>query len=173
MAGSWDLALTMKQHRYFILLGLGLCFAASGLRAQAGLGLTPGSGSAEDSVRATVNLLFSAMKNSDSDALRSAFTDSAILQTIYNDKEGKIAVANYPVAEFAKAIAHLPNGAADERVQFDVVRVEGPLGIVWAPYRFYYNGKLTHCGIDSFQLLRTEGGWKIMYLVDTRKKNCE
>ena len=117
--------------------------------------------------------LFIAMKNADGDELKAAFTDSAILQTIFTDKDGKTGVHNYPVADFAGAISRLPNGAADERIQFDMVRIDGPLAIVWAPYRFYYNGKLTHCGIDSFQLLRVGGVWKILYIVDTRRKDCE
>jgi len=48
--------------------------------------------------------------------------------------------------------------------------MDGPLAMVWAPYHFYYNGTLLHCGVDSFQLIRTGGVWKILYIVDTRKK---
>lgn len=127
-----------------------------------------------DSVKAAVNRLFTAMKNADGAELKASFADSAILQTILTDKEGKTTGAQtYPVNDFANTINHLPNGAADERVSFDVVRIDGSLAIVWAPYKFYYNGKLTHCGIDSFQLLRVNGVWKIQYIIDTRRKECE
>ncbi|HEY4150385.1 MAG TPA: hypothetical protein VGM41_15710, partial [Chitinophagaceae bacterium] len=61
----------------------------------------------------------------------------------------------------------------DERIQFETIRIDGALAIVWAPYQFFYNGKLNHCGADSFQLVRSNGKWKIQYLIDTRRKDCQ
>ena len=126
--------------------------------------------SAQDSVRAAVNLLFTAMKNADSAQLVSAFDDSAILQTIVVDKDGKTTARSYPVTEFAQAIGKLPKGAADEQIRIETLKMDGPLAMVWAPYHFYYNGTLLHCGVDAFQLIRSNGVWKILYIVDTRKK---
>jgi len=126
--------------------------------------------SGQDSVRAAVNLLFTAMKNADSAQLVSAFDDSAVLQTIVVDSSGKTIARSYPVTEFAQAIGRIPKGAADEQIHIEALKIDGPLAAVWAPYHFYYNGTLLHCGVDSFQLIRTGGGWKILYIVDTRKK---
>lgn len=129
---------------------------------------------AEDSVKTAVNRLFTAMKNSDAVALESSFADSAILQTITKDKDGKMVIETDAVAAFAGIISKLPKGAADERIVFDMIRIDGPLAIVWAPYKFYYNGVFSHCGVDSFQLVFVNGEWKIQYLIDTRrKKGCE
>ena len=126
--------------------------------------------SGQDSVRAAVNLLFAAMKNADSAQLVSAFDDSAVLQTIVADSNGRTTARNYPVAEFAQAIGRLPKGAADEQIHIEALKIDGPLATVWAPYHFYYSGTLLHCGVDSFQLIRVNGVWKILYIVDTRKK---
>lgn len=128
----------------------------------------------EDSVKAAVNALFTAMKNSDAAGIRASFADSAVLQTIVTNKEGKTFARNEAIAEFAASVGKLPKGAADEQVQFDVIKIDGPLAIVWAPYKFYFSGKFSHCGIDSFQLIRTDGVWRILYIVDTRRKeSCE
>jgi len=124
----------------------------------------------QDSVRAAVNLLFTAMKNADSTQLMSAFDDSAVLQTIVVDSNGRTTARSYPVIEFAQAIGRLPKGAADEQIHIEALKMDGPLAVVWAPYHFYYNGTLLHCGVDSFQLIRVNGIWKILYIVDTRKK---
>lgn len=126
--------------------------------------------SGQDSVRAAVNLLFTAMKNADSAQLMSAFDDSAVLQTIVVDTNGRTTAHSYPVTEFAQAIGRLPQGAADEQIHIEALKVDGPLAMVWAPYHFYYHGTLLHCGVDSFQLIRVNGVWKILYIVDTRKK---
>jgi hypothetical protein len=127
----------------------------------------------QDSVKQTINQLFIAMKNADVKGLETCFADSAILQTIVHT-EGKISVHNEPVNDFAIFIAKLEKGDADEQVTFDVVRIDDDLAIVWAPYKFYWKGKFSHCGTDSFQLVRINGIWKIQYLIDTRKKEgCE
>ena len=128
----------------------------------------------EDSVKAAVNKLFEGMKNSDAVAIRTAFSDSAVLQTITRNKEGKTVVVNEQVASFAASVAGLPKGEADERIQYDVIRIDGPLAIVWTPYKFYFKGVFSHCGVNSFQLVRFNGEWKIQYLIDTRrKKGCD
>jgi hypothetical protein len=151
----------MKYIGYLLAAVLLAGFAWTPLRAQ----------SAEDSVKAAVNLLFTGMKDADASTIRRAFTDSAILQTILTGKEGKTAVRTEGIEEFAAAIAKLGKGVADERIRFDVVKIDGPLAIVWAPYSFYYKGQLNHCGVDSFQLLLVDGVWRIQYIIDTRRKS--
>lgn len=130
---------------------------------------------AVDSVKATVDKMFRLMKSSEGTLmLKECFADSAILQTIARDKSGSTLVKNEVLADFAKLISTLPKDAADERIVYDMVRVDGPLAMVWAPYKFYFNGQFSHCGVNSFQLVRSNGVWKIQYLVDTRRKQgCE
>lgn len=128
----------------------------------------------EDSVKAVINNLFAAMKTGDVELLKSTFADTAILQTITRNKEGKTAVKTDAVSTFVESISKLPKGAADERIVFDVVKIDGPLAIAWTPYKFYFNEKFSHCGVNSFQLVRYNGNWKIQYLIDTRRRaGCE
>lgn len=130
--------------------------------------------STEDSVKAAVNLLFEGMKTSNATLLKTAFGDSAILQTIARNKEGKMIIRNENISEFADFVGKQPAGAADERIQFETIKIDGPLAIVWTPYKFYFKGQFSHCGVNSFQLVRLNGQWKIQYIIDTRRKdNCE
>jgi hypothetical protein len=128
-----------------------------------------------DSVKATITMLFTGMKNSDVATVKAAFADSgAIMQTISLNKQGNTVVLNETVDNFANTINKLPKGAADEQIVFDIVKIDGPLAIVWTPYNFYYNGAFSHCGVNSFQLVKLNGQWKIQYIIDTRrKKGCE
>jgi len=68
----------------------------------------------------------------------------------------------------------LPQKAAlDERIRFDMIKIDGALASVWTPYSFYYNNKLSHCGVNVLLLILTNSGWKIQYVIDTRRKdNC-
>lgn len=126
--------------------------------------------SAEDSVKKVITDMFTAMKNSDTVLLRSVFTDSSIFQTIARDRQGNTRILNQQPGDFVRSIGSLPKGAADERITFGNVSVDGPLASVWTPYSFYYNGKFSHCGANSFQLSRLNGTWKIIYIVDTRRR---
>ncbi len=106
----------------------------------------------EDSVNTTVNQL------------------SAILQSVGRSKEGKTVIENDKIDDFAKSISQIKKGAADEQIVFETIKIDGPLAMVWAPYKFYFDGNFSHCGVDCFQLVRINGAWKIQYLLDTRRK---
>ena len=60
---------------------------------------------AEDSVKAVIKQLFDGMKNSDATMIQGAFADSAILQSVGKNKEGKIVIENEKIDEFARFIA--------------------------------------------------------------------
>lgn len=133
-------------------------------------GTTAKAQSAEDSVKAVINSLFTAMKTANPVLLKTTFADSMVLQTISKNKEGKLVVIDENPADFIGIISKESPGNADERITFVVVKVDGPLAIAWTPYNFYYKGQFSHCGVNSFQLVRFNGEWKIQYLIDTRRK---
>jgi hypothetical protein len=125
---------------------------------------------AEDSVKTAINKMFAAMKNANASSLRSVFADSAIFQTITRNKEGVLLVANESPAEFIDFVGKQKPGACDERITFETVKTDGPLAIAWTPYNFYFNGQFSHCGVNSFQLVRFNGEWKVQYIIDTRRR---
>jgi len=48
------------------------------------------------------------------------------------------------------------------------------MAVVWAPYRFYIDGEFSHCGIDSFSLVKDGEKWKIASIIYTvEKKLCK
>lgn len=129
---------------------------------------------AEDSIKIAVNQLFEGMKSSDASMIRSAFADSAILQSVGKNRDGKTIIQNENIGDFAKMISGIKKGAADEQISIESIKIDGALAMVWAPYKFYFDGKFSHCGVDSFQLVFINGQWKIQYLIDTRRKQpCE
>lgn len=125
---------------------------------------------ASDSVKAVINELFAAMKNAEPERLKACFADSMVLQTIARSKEGELFIRTESAADFVTSISKLTAGAADEQIIFESVKVDGPLAQVWTPYKFYYNGQFSHCGVNSFQVVRFKSGWKIQYIIDTRRR---
>jgi hypothetical protein len=126
----------------------------------------------QDAVKQTINNMFDAMRKGDSTLLRSTFARGIAFQGVANKKDETTLVTENP-DDFIKAVGTPHKGVWDERVTFKDIKIDGDLASVWAPYKFYLNGQFSHCGVDVFQLMRTKTGWKIIYIVDTRRKdNC-
>jgi hypothetical protein len=152
--------------KYFLIV---LTIVLCGIKVKAQL-VPPMRETAEDSVKAVIKKMFTGMKNADVVLLKSCFADSMVLQTISRNKEGKLMVKNEDPSGFIDFVSKEAPGNADERIVFDVIKTDGPLAIAWTPYNFYYKGQFSHCGVNSFQLVRFNGEWKIQYLIDTRRK---
>ena len=61
----------------------------------------------------------------------------------------------------------------DMKPQKSAIEIDADLATVWTPYQFYYQEKFSHCGVNTFTLVRQKGEWKINYIIDTRRKdNC-
>ncbi|GEN73806.1 nuclear transport factor 2 family protein [Chryseobacterium lathyri] len=113
--------------------------------------------------------LFLGMKNADPELMKSAFAEGAILQSIAKDGT----VKNENVQEFIASVSKFSKGDLDERIVIDAVHTDGGLASVFTPYSFFFKGKFSHCGANSFQLVKQQNDWKIQYIIDTRRKeNC-
>lgn len=123
----------------------------------------------ESAVKEAVNRLFTGMKTGDSVLTRSAFAPNAVMQTIVN-KDGKITVRTELVNDFVKLIGTPHKEIYDERIVFTKILMDGALASVWTDYKFYVGEKFSHCGVNSFQLVKGDQGWQIVYIIDTRRK---
>lgn len=128
----------------------------------------------EAGVKKAVQDLFTGMRTNDSALIRSAFVSEPILQTVVSNREGKVVVVTEALDSFIVSISKPHTELYDERISSQLMKIDGDLAMVWAPYKFYVGEKFSHCGVDSFQLVKENGTWKILYLVDTRRRqNCE
>ena len=126
----------------------------------------PGSAQApeERAVLATVERLFAGMRAADPEVTRSVLSTDARFAMI--SSAGAVAVES--MGGWLTAIG-TSEGRWDERVYDVEVRVDGSMASVWAPYTFYLDGAVLHCGVNSIELLRGVSGWRITQLSDTRR----
>ncbi len=129
----------------------------------------------EVSVKTTIEDFFTAFHKQDTTALRAMAHPSIQMQSISikEDAEPKLITEEY--GNFLKAIYAIPKTTKFEEVIHSFkIQVDGPMANVSTPYSFYVNGELSHCGVNTFQLFKEKGFWKIIYIVDTRtKKGCD
>jgi hypothetical protein len=122
-------------------------------------------------IKQTINTFFAGMRQGDSTMVRRTLAPKAVLHSIGGKPGQPSRLEAESVNAFLKAIGSPHPDTWDERVQFERVLIDASLASVWAPYEFYLGSKLSHCGYDSFQLVKLADGWKIAYIIDTRRKD--
>jgi hypothetical protein len=126
----------------------------------------------EIAVEQVIVSLFEGMKNKQEDLLRNAFHPDAIMQTVVFAESGST-IASNSVADFLNRVLNTPESTVlDERILDYQIKVDGHMASAWTPFEFYVNDVFSHCGVNSFQLIKAVEGWKIIYIIDTRRKNC-
>lgn len=93
------------------------------------------------------------------------------MQSISVDKEGETVLQESDYNQFVKSIASIPKANKfDEKLLDFSIQIDGNMANAWTPYEFWYQEKFSHCGVNSFQLIKIDSEWKIIYLVDTRRR---
>ena len=121
-------------------------------------------------VRNVVETFFEAFHARDSLKLKALCDDTLIIQSIAENSKGT-KLSNEKSEAFFKSIGSIP---ADlkfrEKILSYFIQIDGPMAHAWTPYEFYINGKLSHKGVNAFTLFKKESRWKIIHLIDTRRK---
>lgn len=124
---------------------------------------------------AVVNRLFDGMKTKSADQIKSVFTDNVHFLAIDKPRDGKgISKSRVNTGEsFIKMITESKSAEYIEKMISPEARIEGDLAIVSGRYTFYVGDKFSHCGMDIFNLVRTEAGWKISQGAFTLEFQCD
>jgi hypothetical protein len=119
--------------------------------------------------------LFAAMKAKSFDDIRAAFTPEGQFVAIDKPKDGKgISKTRVFTSEsFAKAISEAKGADFIEKMPNKDVRITGDLAIVAGRYTFYTGEKFSHCGTNTFNLVRADAGWRIANAASTLEFQCE
>lgn len=130
------------------------------------------SQSEPEQIKEVINAMFDGMREKDPEKIKEAFSEQAIMQTIMKRPEGN-SIASNSVEEFATQIGKVPEETQlDERLTDYIIQVDGDMATAWTPYEFYVNDEFSHCGVNSFQLVKFDEKWKIVYIIDTRRKEA-
>jgi len=126
-------------------------------------------------VKNTIIKFFDAFHKQDSIAIMALVSEDIVLQSIGKNREGVTEFKKEKFNDFLKSIVSIPKDQKFEEKLLDFkISVDGPMANAWTPYEFWFNDKFSHCGVNSFQLIKLDRSWKIIYLIDTRRREgCE
>lgn len=125
-------------------------------------------------IQKVVENFFEAFHAKDTLKLQALCDETMILQSITENAKGS-KLSNEKPDVFFKSIASIPAEVKfQEKILSYSIQVDGSMAHAWTPYEFYANGKLSHKGVNAFTLFKKDttenSGWKIVHLIDTRRK---
>jgi hypothetical protein len=125
-------------------------------------------------IKQSISVFFEGLQTADTLKIQSVCHKEMKLQSIM--EKNAIGTLSFDTnEEFYKSIAAIPkNIKIEERILNYKIQIDGSMAQVWTPYEFYIDGKLSHFGTNSFTLLLENNpeasGWKIVHIIDTRRK---
>lgn len=120
-------------------------------------------GGEEEAILKVVDTFLIAVGNGDREMQKSVEYPDGALAIARITKDNNAAapprVRRMPASDFQK-----PTPDHDPFIEMywnPQVQVRGPFAQVWSPYVLRDNGKIVHCGINAYQLVKDAGAWKI------------
>lgn len=144
------------------LLLLAAAAITAGLTAQ----LLHAATASEQEVLAPIHAMFHGMATRNPVTIEAAALPGGTMVLMHDGKTEQITWVAF-AERIGKGKTHI-----EERIHHPMVRIDRNVAIVWAPLEFLIDGKIDHCGTDSFQLIRLDGKWLIANLTATVRKEC-
>lgn len=133
------------------------------------LGLS--SNAQKQEIQKCIESFFEGFHQRDSTKIKLVCSDKMILQSISESAVKGNKLSDESAKEFYKSIASIPsNMKFQEKILGYTIQIDGTMAHVWTPYEFYLNDKFSHSGVNAFTLFKEKDSWKIIYLIDTRRK---
>jgi len=145
--------------RKLTLLAAFFCFAVS---------ISVNAQSADDTkaVRGVIDSLFAEMAASNPPAIVKLQMPESQIVAVARGKDGKNTVHYYSAEAFSKFFTK-KDANIEEMMYAPKTAIDGDVAMYWGRYVFFVDGKISHCGLNTFHLVRTEGVWKIANAAST------
>ena len=126
----------------------------------------------EQQIISVVEKFFTALGNSDREALLAVTVPGSLNISTSAAPDGGTRLSTLDYEGMITALSR-SRATPLERYWDATVLVQGSIAVFWAPYDFHVAGEFSHCGIDSFQLVKQDGQWLLSNLSWTREtENC-
>jgi hypothetical protein len=133
----------------------------------------PPPGGDEAAVLAPINALFASLAARDGASVAASVLPDGRATGVATKPDGSQTVRSLSWTEFAANLKPGPE-RYEERITNPAIEIDGDIAMVWAPYTFLIDGKIHHCGVDHFDMVRQGGAWKILNITwSSRTTGCQ
>ncbi len=126
----------------------------------------------EKEVMKPIHLLFEGMLKADTNIVKQVFVENVKMVTGFKSRDGEEVVSIQNLDDMIYAIAKKEAGSPNwiEKLFNTEIKIDDNIAQVWTEYSFFVGDKFSHCGVDAFQLVKIDNKWKIIHIMDTRRK---
>ena len=128
---------------------------------------TPADTAQDQAVLAPIQAMFAGMSARDAAAIKKPTLPGGVMVLM---RDGKPTQMTFE--DFATRVGKPGKEQIEEKIHDPLVRIDNDLAVVWAPFDFLVDGKVSHCGTDLFNLVRQDGEWRIASVADTSRNDC-
>lgn len=127
-----------------------------------------------EAAAAVAHKLFDAMRAKNAEAIRALFMPEGQLVAVDKPRtgDGLSKTRVFTADAFARMISDAKAPEFIERMPQTEVKIFGDMALVYGRYTFHVGDKFSHCGTNSFHLVRTADGWKIANAASTLEFDC-
>ncbi|MFD1316209.1 nuclear transport factor 2 family protein [Namhaeicola litoreus] len=125
----------------------------------------------KEAIESLIYRLFDGMTARDTAKVRSVFHPQAKLLSTRFNEDGKPVLTDIKVDKFISTLGENQEHLFDERLTSITIFIDDNLAMAWTPYQFFLDHQFSHCGVNAFQLVKIDSAWKIIHLIDTRRKD--
>ena len=138
-----------------------------------GTGLPPAAMTEEAGVMVPIDALFAALAARDGQAIFAQVRSDGGATAVEEKPDDTRTVRRMTWPAFAAMIKPGPERYA-ERLTDPAVDIDGDIAMVWSPFTFLVDGKVHHCGVNHFDLVRENGAWKVLNVTwSSRTTGCQ
>lgn len=127
----------------------------------------------KEGVEKSIHNLFKGMLEGDSSLVHQSFHDDVSMFTTFIDENNFNQLRKGRLSSFLQAVGTPHEELWNEVISNLKIEIDDGLAQAWMNYSFYLGENFSHCGVNSMQLIKDGNEWKILHLIDTRRKgNC-
>lgn len=128
----------------------------------------PLSAGEEQEVLAVANNLFEALTARDKTKALVFFRPDGAAQAVVEKADGS---RSYRHMTWPQFLSGIPDSGPKfvERLTNPAVEIDGDIAMIWSDYVATIDGKVNHCGVNHFDLVREGGQWKILNITWTQR----
>ena len=125
-------------------------------------------------IHQVLSTMFDGMREGDSAKVSSVFRNDVRMYSSFKKSNGEPVLREGKLIDFLNAVGTPHEEVWDEKIFNVKIQIDAPIAQVWTDYSFYLDQKFSHCGVDAIQMIKENGNWQIISLIDTRRKeDCE
>ncbi len=121
-----------------------------------------------DNIQYTVDKFVEGLNKRDTVVIKKLVDQNLGLLTVFHDGKKNI-IAAETLEMLMKSLSKSKSKTYYQEQSECIIETNNVISTAWCKYVVYDGTKIVHCGVNAYQLYKTNKGWKIIQITDSRQ----